>query len=284
MKVADWVEGETPALHMHALEELGGVRALFSGRSGGVSPRWQGGLNWSRSVGDELNNVQENRRRTLALMGLTPGSAIMAGLIHGDRVVAVTDRALNTGSDQAQANPNEAGSNAEVVQVIPDCDALITDRPGLGLVATAADCVPIYLYDPVRRVIGIAHAGWRGTVAGIAGKTAKAMAERYGCALTDIHAVVGPSIGPCCFEVDDQVAQPIRQAYGLMAEDLLLEGRLPGKYQLDLWETNRLDLRRIGVKHVAVAGECTSCGVDRLFSHRAERGQAGRGAAVIAML
>lgn len=268
--MAQWKERDgVQTLHLTALEQLGGVGALFTGRLGGVSPRWQGGLNWSHSVGDEGSHVRENRRRTLALLGLPVERAVMAGLVHGDRVVAVT------GSD--------AGAEGDVA-VVENCDALITDEPGLALIVTAADCVPVYLYDPVRRAVGAIHAGWRGTVAGIAGKAAKAMAERYGCRPGDIHGAIGPSIGPCCYEVDDAVAGPLRQYYGAGAGKLLLPGKAPGKYQLDLWEANRLDLAGAGVGQISVSGECTSCKVDRLFSHRAEAGKAGRGAALIALI
>lgn len=270
MSDARWIDQDgLQTLHLSGLESLGGVKALFTGRLGGVSPRWDGGLNWSRSVGDAPEHVRENRRRTLALLGLPVERAVMAGLVHGDRVVAVTGQ-------EASAEPGD-------VALVNDCDALITDQPGLALIATAADCVPVYLYDPVRRVVGVAHAGWRGTVAGIAGKTARAMAERYGCRPADIHAAVGPSIGPCCYEVDDAVAAPLRQYYGAEAESLLLPGRQPHKYQLDLWEANRRDLQGAGVGAVTVAGACTACQVDRLFSHRAEAGRAGRGAAVITL-
>lgn len=271
--------GEMKNFHLQALEALGGVRALFTGRKGGVSVRWQGGLNWSYAVGDDLADVRENRRRSLEEIGLPVTAAIMAGLVHGDRVVAVQSVADGL-TDWA---PDQPGEGVDV-RMIPDCDALITAVPGLALVVTAADCVPIYLYDPVRRVIGAAHAGWRGTVAGIAGKTVQAMVAHYGSDPAQIHGVVGPSIGPCCYEVDDAVAEPIRQQYGAQrAAQLLLPGKSAGKYQLDLWSANRLDLERAGLHHLAIAGACTACGVDRLFSHRAESGAAGRGAAVIAL-
>ncbi len=256
------------ALHLTSLEGLGGVGALFTGRNGGVSPRWQNGLNWSYSVGDDLAHVRENRRRSLELLGLPAEAAVMAGLVHGDRVVAVTRAHAGNGGD---------------VGLVPDCDALITDEPGLALIVTAADCVPVYLYDPIRRVIGVAHAGWRGTVAGIAGKTAQAMVRQYGCNPAEIHGAIGPSIGPCCYEVDDAVAAPLRQYYGADAEGLLTPGRTPGKYQLDLWEANRRDLLSAGLVHVKSSQACTSCQMDRLFSHRAERGAAGRAAALIAL-
>jgi polyphenol oxidase len=267
---AQWREHDgIQALHMTGLEGAGGVSAFFTGRPGGISPSWQGGLNWSYSVGDQPAHVAENRRRTLALLGLPVHRAVMAGLVHGSRVVAVTG---------AEA------PGLDAVRFVPECDALITDQPGLALIITAADCVPVFLYDPVRRAIGAVHAGWRGTVAGIAGRTVAALVQTYGCRPADIRAAVGPSIGPCCYEVDDVVAQPLRAYYGEAAEALLEPGRAPGKYMLNLWEANSLDLRRAGVSLAEVAGVCTACGVDRLFSHRAEAGRAGRGAAVIALI
>ncbi|MDB4894895.1 MAG: hypothetical protein JWN15_1157, partial [Firmicutes bacterium] len=267
---AAWREQDGVAvLAMPALEAPGGVRAFFTGRRGGVSPQWQGGLNWSYSVGDEPANVVENRRRSIALLGLPMERTVMAGLVHGNRVVAVT---------------GEEAPGPDAVRFVPDCDALITDRPGLALVVTAADCVPVFLYDPVRRAIGAVHAGWRGTVAGVAARAVAAMAEAFGSRPADLLAAVGPSIGPCCYEVDDAVAEPLRTYYGDFAGELLAPGRAPGKYLLNLWEANRRDLRQAGVAQVSVSAACTACGVDRLFSHRAEAGAAGRGAAVIALV
>lgn len=266
-----WQDHDGLALfHMTGLEALGGVAAIFTGRQRGVSPQWEGGLNWSLSVGDEPAAVAENRRLTLAALGLTPDRAVMAGLVHGDRVVAV----------QQGQSPEQAPGT---VRVEPDCDALVTDQPGLALVVTAADCVPLFFYDPVRRVVGVAHAGWRGTVAGIGGKTARLMHEAFGCQLHQIHAAVGPSIGPCCYEVGPQVAEPVRAFYGPDADDLLHPLATQGKDRLDLWEANRRDLLRTGVGAVSVGGACTACENHRLFSHRGEAGKAGRGAAVIAL-
>jgi len=240
---------------------------MFAGRHGGVSRRWGDGLNWSLSVGDPPEHVRENRRRTLATLGLGPGEAVMAGLVHGTRVAAVELDA----------------TTADDVRVIPDTDGLITDRRGLALIITAADCVPVYLYDPVRRVIGMVHAGWRGTVAGIASAAVRAMTARYGCDPADIHAAIGPSIGPCCYEVDEPVAGPVRRYFGEHAPALLRPSPREGRHMLDLWAANRLDLASAGVGQVHVAGVCTACNRDRFFSHRAEAGGAGRGAAVIVL-
>lgn len=286
MGVATWVDhGGVQFLHLTALEALGGVRAVFTGRRGGVSARWGGGLNWSLSVGDLPESVRENRRRSLAVLGLTPGATVMAGLVHGDRVAAVpAGEPLPSGDTLSRVPQHRSPGPADDVRVIPETDGLITDRRGLALVVTAADCVPVYLYDPVRRVIGVAHAGWRGTVAGIAAATARAMASRFGCDPADVHAAIGPSIGPCCYEVDDAVVEPVRRSYGDRADALLRPAAREGRYMLDLWTANRLDLESAGVRHVYSSAVCTSCQRERLFSHRAEGGTAGRGAAIIALI
>lgn len=265
---ARWqVHDRLEVLHLASLEADGGVAAIFTGRRGGASTRWQDGLNWSYSTGDDRTHVAENRRRALQLLGLPMERAVMAGLVHGNRVVAVT---------------GEEPPGLDEVRVVPDCDGLITNQPGLALVVTAADCVPVFLYDPVRRAVGAVHAGWRGTVAGICAVAVAAMAREYGSRPADIRAAVGPSIGPCCYEVDDQVVGPLRAYYGDLADRCLTPHG--AKYRLDLWEANRQDLLRAGVSQVEISGECTACGVDRLFSHRAEAGTAGRGAALIALL
>jgi YfiH family protein len=255
-------------LRLTALEAAGGVQAFFTGRAGGVSTAWDGGLNWSYAVGDVPEQVRENRRRSLAVAGVPLERAVMAGLVHGNRVVAV----------RGDEPPGQ-----DEVRLVPDCDGLVTDRPGLALVVTAADCVPVFLYDPVRRAAGVVHAGWRGTVAGIAAEGVAAMERHYGSRPEDIRAMVGPSIGPCCYEVGPEVAEPVRAYYGEAAAQLLRPGGAPGKYFLDLWSANRHDLHRAGVQHVDVAAVCTACEVAHLFSHRAERGRAGRGAAVIVL-
>lgn len=263
-----------------SLEAASGVRAYFTGRSGGLSPQWKGGLNWSISVGDDPSLVRQNRERSLAHIGLTLDRTVIAGLVHGDRVVAVT---------------GEEELTPDGIRLIPDCDGIITDEPNLALVVTAADCVPVLLYDPVRRAIGAVHAGWRGTVLGIAGKAVQAMVQTYGCNPADILAEVGPSIGPCCYEVDEVVAGPVRAQFGEAAATFLQPVEPPpggqlsgapnaGKFHLDLWAANQYDLLRAGVRSAQIHGTCTSCHVDALFSHRAEKGAAGRGAAIIALI
>jgi polyphenol oxidase len=256
-------DGGVQLLRFPFLEQFPGVVAYFTGRAGGISERYPGGLNWSLSVGDDPARVRENRARSLGPTAVGVTGIAIAGLVHGAAVAVVR-------------NPSP---------LVAECDGLVTDRPGLPLVVTAADCVPVYLVDPEGPSIGLAHAGWRGTAAGVATAALQRMVDAFGSRPERVRAVIGPSIGPCCYEVGEAVAAPVRDRFGTTAQRLLRPVGEPAKWFFDLWEANREELIRAGLPHaqVQVAGVCTSCRVDRLFSHRAERGRAGRGAAVLAM-
>jgi YfiH family protein len=268
MTVGVWREDAAGVrtLHFPALERLG-VRAYFTGRAGGVSQPPYASLNWSISVGDNPAHVRQNRRRALAPAGVTPAEAAIAGLVHGVDVARV-DRLA----------PDESG-----ITLVPGVDGLVTDRPGVALIITAADCVPVYLVDPVRRAIGLAHAGWRGTMGDMAGALVRALTHHYGSRPADLVAAVGPSIGPCCYEVDRPVHDAAVGQYGQAAAAFFHPGRDAEHWQLDLWAANRHALERAGVPaaQVHVGGVCTSCQRRDLFSHRADGGRTGRGAAVL---
>lgn len=253
-----------PALRFPFLERLGGVVALFTTRHGG---------NCSHSIGDDPAAVAANRRRLLALAGAPPAAALLAGLVHGAGVARVTAPAPGTGP---------AAPAGDAVGLVPATDALVTDTPGLALLVTTADCTPVYVYDPIRRAAGLAHAGWRGTAAGIAARTVAAMVREFGSDPARLYAVVGPAIGPCCYEVDEPVVAACRMAPAFGAS-WLQPGQRPGRWQLDLWAANREQLQAAGIPpaQVAVAGLCTSCRVQEFFSHRAEAGRAGRQAAIL---
>lgn len=241
------LEGGVAAVRAVPLEAaLPGVVAVFSTRRGGVSsPPWNS-LNLGHHVGDSPADVAENRRRFFRAVGIDPDALVTAGQVHSD-VVAV-----------ASAPGFHAGT-----------DGLATLSPGLSLAVFCADCVPIWLLDPVTPAAAVVHAGWKGSLAGIAGRGAKAMAERLGSRPQDILAAIGPSIGPCCFEVGPEVWEPAKRLYGPGVLGASLPG---GKARLDLWEVNRLALLASGLAadHVWVSGLCTSCGEDLFHSHRRE--------------
>jgi hypothetical protein len=163
-----------------------------------------------------------------------------------------------------------------------------------------ADCTPILVYDPVRHAVGLAHAGWRGTIAGMAGALVSAMAERYGSDPADLAAVVGPAIGPCCYEVGEEVVDAVRSSFAepdrflhapsdVAAADpprTGAHGRGSSNGQsshlhFDLWEANRLQLAEAGVSQIELARLCTRCRRDLFFSHRGDHGRTGRFGAVV---
>jgi YfiH family protein len=239
----------------------GMTHAIFT-RQGGVSPEPWSSLNLGGTVGDEPQRVEKNRRRTLAALDRAPDSVYDVWQVHGVEVAIA----------QAPRSPQEAHLQA---------DAILTDRPGLTLLMRFADCVPILLHDPVRHIVGIAHAGWMGTVRGTVCAAIQAMQSHFGSQPADIQAAIGPSIGPDHYQVGMEVVAQARQTFGLAASQLLAD-RDDGIY-FDLWAANRLLLERAGIRQVELAGLCTACHTEDWYSHRAEHGRTGRFGAVIAL-
>jgi YfiH family protein len=163
--------------------------------------------------------------------------------------------------------------------VVPGCDALITDEPGLPLLLRYADCVPVLIYDPAHRAIAVVHSGWRGTVHGTTRATVDALIREFGSRPADLVATIGPSIGPCCYEVGDEVVDAVRATFG-RAEGLLAD-RGNDRRHFDLWIANLRWLQEAGVRRVEVAKLCTACHTDEFYSHRAEHGRTGHFGAVM---
>lgn len=235
--------------------------AIFT-RQGGVSPAPWASLNLGGTVGDEAGRVRENRRRALLVLGRDPATVYDVWQVHGVNV-AIAESARQPETPHIQA------------------DAILTDKPGLTLLMRFADCVPILLYDPVRQVVGIAHAGWLGTVHGTARAALEAMQARFGSKPGNVLAAIGPSIGPDHYEVGADVVYQVRHAFGADA-DALLTGR-SGRMYFDLWAANRLLLEQSGVQQIEMSGLCTVCHNEDWYSHRAEKGRTGRFGAVIAL-
>ncbi len=233
-------------------------------------------LNLGWKPEDDDRNVRENRRRFLAV--------ICGDERGGDAFPLVTVRQVH--GDVIQVVGKGAGSLAsETGRAVLEGDGLLTDVAGVVLGIQVADCVPVLVADTRLRVVGGFHAGWRGTLAGIAGKGVARMGEVYGTRPEDVVAAIGPSIGPCCYSVGEEVRAGFLAGFGYGAE-LFREVRGEdgaGAMHLDLWEANRRQLADAGVPpgRVTVLGECTACARDeagerRYFSHRAEKGRAGR--------
>ncbi len=236
------------------------VHAIFA-RHGGVSPAPWHSLNLSTSTGDSQDNVNENYRRVYSTLGYTPRDAIISRQVHGNTVATV---------GRAQGGTR-----------LPDCDALITNEPGVVLLQRHADCPPIFLFDPKRRAIGVAHAGWRGTLANIAGEMAHAVGDAYGSQPPDLIAAIGPGIGACCYHVGEDVQRAFATQHEHAREWLHANG--DGKVYLDLVAANRAMLRAAGVRAIESADVCTACHVHDFYSARAEQRMNGCFGAAIAL-
>lgn len=235
-------------------------------RRGGVSQAPWASLNLGGTVGDDPQAVLDNRLRTFQALDRPFDSLFDVWQVHSREVVCA----------EAPRPLNQAHLRA---------DAILTDCPGVTLFMRFADCVPILLYDPVRRVVGLVHAGWQGTVQRIAESAVQQMCERYGTRAKDILAGIGPSIGAHHYQVGPEVVLSVRQAFGDVP-GLLYPGlgqNPDGKMQLDLWEANRLCLEQAGVHQIEVSGICTACHLDDWYSHRGEKGRTGRFGALIGL-
>lgn len=241
-----------------AFDALGFGNA-FSCRLHGESALISGGLNLALHVGDEAGLVLKNRRAYAAALGLDAGKFTCCEQVHGSNV-AVVDEAL-------------AGKGAEAYSdAVKNTDALVTNLPQLPLMLFFADCVPVIFADPVSGSIGLAHAGWRGTVAGIAASTVAKMQEAFGAKPENIMAGIGPGIGQCCYEVDDKVYEAGKKYTGCFT------AKENGRYMADLQAWNRLALLDAGLlpQNIYNAGVCTQCNKELFFSYRAENGKTGR--------
>ena len=249
-------------LEFPAFYQFNWVRQAFSTRKGGVSEGEFSTMNLSFGRGDDDETVRENYRRLCAAVGFEPESLTASAQDHHTVVRRVGKEERGVGIWR----PKDQQS----------VDGLCTNEPGVTLVTYYADCVPLYFIDPEHRAIGLAHAGWRGTVAQMGKVMTQRMHEEFGSRPEAMFAAVGPSIGVCCYEVDEPVAKEFLALTHLHPEAFVfpLEG---GKYQLDLWECNRQVLLHAGIpeSHISVAGVCTQCHSDLLFSHRATGGKRG---------
>ena len=235
----------------------------FTTRFGGVS---EGALS-SMNLAIKLDETDEKVRRNFEILGDALGFGIsdlvLTRQTHSD-IVRVVTRADCSGCFHRD---------------YPECDALVTNDPGVALTVFTADCTPLLFHDPVTGAVGAAHAGWRGTVSAIGPKTVAAMIENFGCKAENIHAAIGPNIGFCHFETDTDVPDALLAAFG--EEILPFIRQSGGKYFVDLKEINALILRRSGVRHIEISEDCTMCQPDRFWSHRVTRGIRGSQGALI---
>jgi YfiH family protein len=226
----------------------GPYRVAFSTREGGVSEGAYSSLNLGIRTEDDPARVAENRRILCEAVDADPDSATMAWQRHGATVTRARSRGIVTPGT-----------------VYDHCDGLWSDVPGRAMLLITADCVPVAVArcaaTGVTPALAVLHVGWRGLLAGVVGEGVRALGTG------DTAAALGPAIGPCCYEVGDEVAAPFREAFG----DDVVHDR-----SLDLWTCVERALRAAGCSNVTHLGSCTSCNGDRFFSHRRDGGRTGR--------
>jgi hypothetical protein len=242
-----------PLLLADALAAFG-VAHAFTTRLGGCSRPPFDSLNVGRGVGDDPEAVRANRSAVLGALGRSLEDQVEATQVH-DRAAAVVSR-------------EQRG------QTVSDVDILVTRDPGVVLAMHSADCVPVLLFDPVRHAAAAVHTGWRGTAAGAVPVAVAGLHRWCGSRPADLIAVMGPAIGPCCYQVDRPVFEQF-ESWPWRADVFAPSGR--GHWRLDLWEANRRQLTDAGVPAAAIsqAGLCTSCYPEAFFSHRRD-GRTGR--------
>jgi YfiH family protein len=232
--------------------------AIFT-RQGGQSLAPYDSLNLSVSVPDDRETVYANRKRAYGIFERDTPSVVHAHLVHSDSVARV-DRA-------------DQGTWTSRV------DGIISNDLGCALTMNYADCAPIFVYDATNGAIGLGHAGWKGAVRDLPGAMVRTMQAEFGSDPAALFAGIGPSIGPCCYEVREPVIGAVRSAFS-EAEHLLElpdgETRAGARAYFDLPEANRINLRRAGVTAIELSNLCTACRTDLFFSHRAEKGKTGR--------
>ena len=252
---------EKNGIRYYQFDSLNIRHAVFS-RDGGLSAEPWASLNVGGTVRDNIEYVRKNRVRSFEALGCKPESMFDVWQVHSaDTVFAESP------------HPKEF--------TYQKADIILTDKPEITLYMRFADCVPILVHDAVKHVVGVAHAGWMGTVKDVAGATVRSMGKKYGSNPADVIACIGPSIGPDHYEVGDDV---IQQAKQLFTDDsslvLLPHGE---RIHFDLWKANQLLLERAGVEQIEIAGICTACHTEDWFSHRAEKGKTGRFGALISL-
>ena len=269
--IFDEVEKETPYLEYPLFQKTGIVTSAFSTRLGGVSEGYYSSLNLSFDRGDDPARVLENFKRIGASMGVAVEDMVLSKQTHTTNVRVVTKE--------------DKGKGVIRKRNYTDVDGMITNVPGICLVTSYADCVPLYFVDPVKKAIGLSHSGWRGTVGKIGKNTVQLMQENFGSKPEDLLAAVGPSVCMDCYEVSEDVIEQFKEAFEKKYWEELLYKKENGKYQLNLWKANELIFLESGIlpEHMAITNVCTHCNSKILYSHRTMGNNRGNLCAFLAL-
>ncbi|MFD1176069.1 peptidoglycan editing factor PgeF [Paenibacillus puldeungensis] len=250
-----------------------GLTAGFTSRSGGISEPPYDSFNLAYHVGDSPQHVLENRRRLAETLGFNPETWTCGEQVHDTKIAVV--------------RKNDRGKGyADRSSAFQDMDGLVTNEPDVLLTSFYADCVPLYFLDPRNKVIGLAHAGWKGTVKLISHAIIDTMEREFSSNRAEIRTAIGPSIGQCCYEVDEMVMGKVREAVETIgatqadyeAHSLFAPSQHDGKTMLNLKELNRIIMIKAGIlpTHIECTTWCTSCHPELFFSYRKQNGVTGR--------
>ncbi|PKM76321.1 MAG: peptidoglycan editing factor PgeF [Firmicutes bacterium HGW-Firmicutes-15] len=246
-----------------------GINMAFSARTEGVSNGAYKSLNMGLHVGDTADLVLENRRRYLSIFNADLDDMVACQQVHGNEVRRV--------------NCIDRGKGARSLdEVIMNCDAMITNEPGIYLMSFYADCIPVYFYDPINRAIGMAHSGWKGTMKKIVVNTLEAMYKEFNTCANEVQIFIGPGIGFCCFEIQSDLLAKVKAEFNSF-HDII--NNKNGLITWDLQETNLQLLKQEGVNplNISTCKLCTACCADIFYSYRRENGDTGRMGALIGM-
>ncbi len=250
-----------PFLNFKPFDNFTWLRSGFSTKEGGVSEGIFTSMNLAHNRGDEPDNIVENFKKIGEAMDMPAENMVYAQQTHTANVLKV--------------DHTRCGMGVIRERDFHDIDALITNDPGVVLVTGHADCIPLYFVDPVHKAIGLAHAGWKGTVDNIALAVIREMYSEYRSDPEDMIIVIGPGACGGCYEVGEDVASVFRKKYDTSV--IRTKVSTPGKYMLDLHRANMFNMQRAGVpsEHIYISDVCTIENTEVLFSHRATNGQRG---------
>lgn len=246
-----------------------GVEIAFTTRQGGISDVPYHSFNLGLHVGDKQENVINNRQLLLQVFNVNLDQMVSCQQVHGNMVKAV---------DQSHA-----GSGAKAYDTaMAGIDGMICNTPGIFLTTFYADCLPVYLFDPIEMAIGIVHSGWKGTIGRISGKAVAKMADQYSSHPEDIQVFIGPGIGACCFEIQLDLLRKVKAEFGSIDAIIIRDEK---RYKWDLVETNRIILCEEGIRleNIYTCDICTACNPEIFYSYRREKGSTGRMGAVIGL-
>jgi YfiH family protein len=252
-------KGHIVYLEATALGTYDFLTHAFCTRMGGTSTGNFFSLNFSSLEGDSTENIRQNWNILAEAFSMEAEQFFVVNQIHGDSILLIDHPVRNLRSHQTHKY-----------------DAIITNQPGLAIGVKTADCVPIFITDKVKRIVGVAHAGWRGTALNIAAKVVDIFVNRFASQTDDIVAVIGPAIGPCCYQVDELVFDTMETHKN--RDSFFYPCCKQGRWTLDLPLANKLQIIGRGVlqENTYSADYCTSCNTDIFYSHRGEGGNTGR--------